>query len=204
MAQRYFFIIRYLPKDIDLSLLSGRCISILHGYILNKNLNGIGVSFPDWSDQSIGNSIAFISEHKSQLIELANQTYFTTMKSEHLFSISEVMPVPSQCLEVQFKRNQNIAKCYVGDIKRRLVRAKRRAETRGEVFTASPLVDPRNIGIFHCAATWSQSSGDQFVLHIQKVNSKNKSDEYGNYGLATNEKYLGTVPELLNIELSNV
>jgi CRISPR-associated endonuclease Csy4 len=178
MAQRYFFILRYLPKDIDLGLLSGRCISILHGYILNKNLSGIGVSFPDWSDQSIGNSIAFISEHKSQLIELANQPYFVTMKNEHLFSISEVTPVPSKCPEVQFKRNQNIAKCYVGAIKRRLARAKRRAEARGELFEPSSLTAPRNIGIFHRATTWSKSTGDQFVLHIQKINSTNHSDEY--------------------------
>ena len=33
--KRYFFAIHYIPAKADCGLLAGRCISTLHGYLLN-------------------------------------------------------------------------------------------------------------------------------------------------------------------------
>ncbi|WP_042145922.1 MULTISPECIES: type I-F CRISPR-associated endoribonuclease Cas6/Csy4 [unclassified Pseudoalteromonas] len=202
MQKRYFFAIKYLPLNVDQCLLAGRCISILHGFISARNITGIGVSFPNWSDKSLGNTIAFVSEHESLLAELSEQSYFNMMASDNLFAVSEVTSIPENLSEVRFKRNQSIAKCFVGEKRRRLERAKRRAHSRGEMFNPKTPEPEKEIQPFHCALSSSKSSNEAFLLHIQKVNTVSvKSNDYGNYGLATNQKHLGTVPDLSNTEI---
>ncbi|WP_028116280.1 type I-F CRISPR-associated endoribonuclease Cas6/Csy4 [Ferrimonas senticii] len=197
MKQRYFFAIRYLPVDVDACLLAGRCISVLHGFLCRHQVaGGIGVSFPDWTEASLGNSIAFVCANKALLEHFSKQNYFDIMASDQLFECTEIHPVSRSCPEVRFKRNQSIAKCFPGEKRRRLERAKRRAEDRGEVF--QPVVDviERRIDPFHSVLMHSKSTGQQFLLHIQKeLNLCERSDSYGQYGLGTNQQYLGTVPE---------
>lgn len=196
---RYYFCIRYLPELVDECLLSGRCIYVLHGFITKRQYSGIGVSFPDWSIASLGKSIAFVSQDKHVLELLSSQSYFQMMESDKVFSISPVIKVPDICSEVRFKRNQNIAKCFVGEKKRRLARAKRRAEARGEEFKPILSSAIREIEPFHNAAVYSKSSNTTLMLHIQKQNNVNRvNNDFGYYGLATNKNYLGTVPELFN------
>jgi len=202
MQERYFFAIKYLPLNVDQCLLAGRCISILHGFISARSMNGIGVSFPNWSDKSLGNTIAFVSEYQTLLAELSKQSYFNMMVSDNLFAISEVISVPENIPEIRFKRNQNIAKCFVGEKRRRLERTKRRAHSRGEVFNPKTPEPEKKIQPFHSALGSSKSSKESFLLHIQKVNSVSvKSNAYCNYGLATNQKHLGTVPDLSEVEI---
>ena len=196
---RYYFCIRYVPDRVDVCLLAGRCIWILHGFITKRLSSGIGMSFPNWSNESLGKSIAFVSQDKDVLELLSSQSYFQMMESEEVFSISPIEKVPDNCSEVRFKRNQNIAKCFVGERKRRLARAKRRAEARGEEF--KPILNSaiRVIEPFHNAAVYSKSSNTTLMLHIEKQDNVNRvNNDFGNYGLATNENYLGTVPELFN------
>ena len=197
---RYYFCIHYLPERIDTCLVSGRCISILHGFIAKRQCSGIGVSFPQWSNGSLGKSIAFVSDDKALLELLSEQPYFEMMKNENVFSISTVNKVPCNSPEVRFKRNQNIAKCFVGEKKRRLKRAKKRAEARGEEF--KPILNSamREVELFHNVAVHSKSSNTTLMLHIQKeVNIDKGSNDYGNYGLATNECFKGTVPDLFDL-----
>ncbi|EOD78077.1 hypothetical protein D515_03200 [Grimontia indica] len=43
----------------------------------------------------------------------------------------------------------------------------------------------------------SQSTQQRFVLHVQKENVAEVSDaEFNGYGLATNQTYRGTVPDI--------
>ena len=60
--QRYYFMVRFLPQEANLALLMGRCISVMHGYICKHEIKGLGVTFPAWSDASIGNIIAFVKD----------------------------------------------------------------------------------------------------------------------------------------------
>jgi len=197
---RYYFCIRYVPDRVDVSLLAGRCIWILHGFITKRQCSGIGVSFPDWSNESLGKSIAFVSQDKDVLELLSSQSYFQMMESEKIFYVSPVTKVPDSCSEIRFKRNQNIAKCFVGERKRRLARAKRRAAARGEEFKPVLNSPIREVEPFHNAAVYSKSSNTTLMLHIQKQNNVNRvNNDFGNYGLATNRNFMGTVPELFNL-----
>ncbi|MDP5032818.1 MAG: type I-F CRISPR-associated endoribonuclease Cas6/Csy4, partial [Paraglaciecola sp.] len=68
--ERYFFMVRFLPMEANLALLMGRCISIMHGYICKRDIASLGVTFPAWSDISIGNIIAFVHTDVTVLSEL--------------------------------------------------------------------------------------------------------------------------------------
>lgn len=198
---RYFFAIRYLPDDVDCGLLAGRCISTLHGF--NRHHPGIqiGVTFPEWSDKSLGCSIAFVSTNKSLLEQFRERSYFQVMQADHLFAFSLVLAVPDTCQNVRFIRNQNLAKVFVGERKRRLARAKRRAEARGEVFQPHAPGEMREIGFFHSVVMQSTSNNQNYILHVQKHPDEQNIEicSYSSYGLASNERYTGHVPDLGSI-----
>ncbi|MFA8092117.1 type I-F CRISPR-associated endoribonuclease Cas6/Csy4 [Klebsiella oxytoca] len=160
----------------------------------------IGVSFPDWNMRTPGRSIAFVSTNRSVLEAFRHRSYFQMMEEAHLFSISQVLNVPEACMYVRFVRNQNVAKIFPGERKRRLERAKRRANERGEFFHPHTPAIEREIDFFHSIFMQSSSNGHNYVLHIQKqaVDSVN-NDTFNSYGLASNQIHKGCVPELYGI-----
>lgn len=194
---RFYFTIEYLPVNVDVSLLAGRCINILHGFVCQNETTSIGVSFPGWTDQSLGKSIAFVSSSFRDLSNLAGQKYFRLMSRDGVFRTSEVKPVPALCNEIKFVRNQRIAKCFAGEKRRRLARAKRRAEERGDPFKPKAQVSHQSLCLFHRVMASSKSTNEQFILHIQKGEGTFvPSENYNNYGFASNVEYDGTVPDL--------
>lgn len=199
--KRYFFCVKYLLVGSDPQLLAGRCVSVLHGYLTKHGISNIGVSFPQWSYESSGMSIAFVSDDLEHLRALRAQSYFKMMSDEGFFTITEVMQVPDNLQEVRFVRNQSIAKLFAGETRRRLARAKRRAEERGDVFEPVVSNDRCEVEHFHWLKAGSKSNGQDFVLHIQKKNVdsalEDETDtEFNNYGFATNVNIRGTVPDL--------
>lgn len=203
--QRYYFFVEFLPQEANLALLTGRCISVMHGFICKHSIQGLGVSFPSWTETSIGASIAFIHPDAMTLAGLREQPYFQDMENIGFFKLSDVSEVPDNCKEVRFKRNQTIAKIFSGDSRRRLARLKRRAEARGETFTPAIRNKAKELDPFHCVALSSASSGQDFLLHIQKETvNQIPSLEFNQYGLSTNQKFSGTVPDLNPFKPDNV
>ncbi|MDN3380733.1 MULTISPECIES: type I-F CRISPR-associated endoribonuclease Cas6/Csy4 [unclassified Pseudoalteromonas] len=195
--KRYYFTITYLPKNCDVSLLAGRCIGILHGFMSSRGISNIGVCFPKWNEQTIGNQIAFVSIDKKQLIHLSQQSYFEMMAYDKLFGLSKILEVPANQSEVMFVRNQSVAKAFVGEKQRRLKRAKKRAEARGEVYYPEYQFEEKVIGHFHSIPVSSKGNGENFILHIQKIENTNAiENQFNNYGFATNQTFQGTVPSL--------
>ncbi|QYJ75326.1 type I-F CRISPR-associated endoribonuclease Cas6/Csy4 [Shewanella sp. FJAT-52076] len=195
--QRYYFIVEFIPKRANLELLTGRCISVMHGFICKHNILGLGVSFPSWTEKSIGASVAFVHVDHDVLAELRSQSYFQDMQQVGFFRLGAVSAVPSNCKEVRFKRNQTIAKIFAKDSRRRLARLKKRAEARGEPFTPAIRNHAKELDPFHCVAVSSASTDQDFLLHIQKETvNQATSIEFNQYGLSTNQKFSGTVPDL--------
>ena len=195
--KRYYFTITYLPKNCDVSLLAGRCIGILHGFMSSREISNIGVCFPKWNEQTIGNQIAFVSTDKKQLTNLSQQSYFEMMAHDKLFDLSKILEVPTNQSDVMFVRNQSVAKAFVGEKQRRLKRAKKRAEARGEVYNPEYKFEAKYIGHFHSIPVSSKGNGENFILHIQRIeNAESIKNQFNNYGFATNQTFLGTVPSL--------
>ena len=195
--KRYYFTITYLPKNCDVSLLAGRCIGILHGFMSSREISNIGVCFPKWNEQTIGNELAFVSTDKKQLTNLSQQSYFEMMEHDKLFGLSKILDVPVNQSEVMFVRNQSVAKAFVGEKQRRLKRAKKRAEARGEVYNPEYQFEEKAIGHFHSIPVSSKGNGENFILHIQKIENTNAiENQFNNYGFATNQTFQGTVPSL--------
>ncbi|WP_448565934.1 type I-F CRISPR-associated endoribonuclease Cas6/Csy4 [Thalassotalea ganghwensis] len=197
--KRYYFYVKFLPETANVKLLVGRCLFILHGFIKKRGLNDLGVSFPLWSESSIGSVIAFVHHDISLLKKLKEQGYFKDMVACGFFEIGEVTEVPEYCLEVRFKRNQLINKITHGEIKRRMRRLKKRAEAQGREFSPKKLSTPREIGHFHLIHVRSLSTNTDAEHYIQKENvesTQKLNQNFNNYGFATNEKNTGTVPDL--------
>ncbi|MCL1118325.1 type I-F CRISPR-associated endoribonuclease Cas6/Csy4 [Shewanella aestuarii] len=189
-----------MPNEANLALLTGRCISIMHGYIGKHDIKGLGVSFPAWSDKSIGNVIAFVHSNADVLKGLQRQTYFQDMKDCGFFKVTNVESVPESCGEVRFKRNQAIAKLFVGEARRRLRRLEQRALARGETFNPLKKSEAKEVDVFHRIAISSLSSQQDYLLHIQKnMPEKQTEPVFNRYGFATNQKFNGTVPDLSNL-----
>lgn len=200
--ERHFFYVKFLPETANVKLLVGRCLFILHGFMKKHRLNDLGVSFPLWSDSSIGSVIAFVHGDIYLLEKLKKQGYFQDMLECGFFEIGEVTEVPDECPEVRFKRNQLIKKITHGEIKRRMKRLKKRAEAQGRVFNPKKLSIPREIGHFHLIHVKSLSTNTEADHYIQKENVdglEKFSQLFNSYGLATNEENTGTVPELRNL-----
>lgn len=200
MSGRYFFVVKFLPDYADTSLLCGRCISIMHGFI-NKNptgKNAVGVSFPFWTEESLGNAIAFVAEDKELLIGLSFQPYFSLMKEEGLFELSVVLPVADDAKEVRFIRNQAIGKSFLGSKRRRMKRAQDRAEKLGNI-QPNKVNEDRVFDNFHRIPLSSQSTNQGIMLHVQKEECVDiMLNQFNSYGLATNQAWKGTVPDLKN------
>jgi len=184
MTKRYYFCIRYTPVQADYELLAGRCISQMHLFMVNNRqvMNKIGVSFPDWSDVTVG---------------LSFQPYFSLMVNEGLFEISSVCEVPDSAIEVRFVRNQTIGKSFLGSKKRRIKRSMARAELSGFEPSLPVTNEERVIDSFHRIPISSGSSGEDYILFVQKeLVSERGAANFNSYGLATNQERKGTVPEL--------
>lgn len=194
---RYYFTVCFLPESANVNLLVGRCLFIMHGYTCKKNIQGIGVSFPHWSDESIGNVIAFFYHDKDALNVLSQQRFFNDMKECGFFSISSVEQVPDDCPEVRFVRNQTIKKIFPSERKRRLKRLEKRAKDQGKEFNPEKLSSAREFDLFHRISVASVSKSVDVELYIQKqIDIDHIEIGYNSYGLATNEKHTGTAPDL--------
>ncbi|MGL0930730.1 type I-F CRISPR-associated endoribonuclease Cas6/Csy4 [Vibrio vulnificus] len=199
MTKRYYFCIRYTPVQADYELLAGRCISQMHLFMVNnrQTINKIGVIFPDWSDVTVGQTIAFVAEDKEMMIGLSFQPYFSLMVKEGLFELSSICEVPENLGEVRFVRNQTINKSFLGSKKRRIKRSMVRAELSGAEQRLPVTNEDRAIDSFHRIPISSASSGEDYILFVQKeFVSERVAANFNSYGLATNQERKGTVPEL--------
>ncbi|EMR9626403.1 type I-F CRISPR-associated endoribonuclease Cas6/Csy4 [Vibrio parahaemolyticus] len=199
MTKRYYFCIRYTPVQADYELLAGRCISQMHLFMVNNRqaMNKIGVSFSDWSDVTVGQTIAFVADDKEMMIGLSFQPYYSLMVNEGLFEVSSVCEVPDNALEVRFTRNQTIGKSFLGSKKRRIKRSMARAELL-DAGTSLPVTnEERVVDSFHRIPISSGSSGEDYILFVQKeFVCERGAANFNSYGLATNQERKGTVPEL--------
>ncbi len=199
MTKRYYFLIRYMPAQADHELLAGRCISQMHLFMVNNRqaMNKIGVSFPDWSDVTVGQTIAFVAEDKEMMVGLSFQPYFSVMVNEGLFEISSVCEVPDTAAEVRFVRNQMIGKSFLGSKKRRIKRSMARAELSGVESSLPVSNEERIVDSFHRIPISSGSSGEDYNLFVQKEFAGERLEaNFNSNGLATNEERRGTVPDL--------
>ncbi|CAK1735626.1 type I-F CRISPR-associated endoribonuclease Cas6/Csy4 [Vibrio crassostreae] len=199
MTKRYYFLIRYMPANADYGLLAGRCISQMHLFMVNNRqaMNKIGVSFPDWNKSTVGQTIAFVAEDKEMMVGLSFQPYFSVMVNEGLFEISSVCEVPDTAAEVRFVRNQMIGKSFLGSKKRRIKRSMARAELSGVESSLPVSNEERIVDSFHRIPISSGSSGEDYILFVQKeLVSERGAANFNSYGLATNQERKGTVPEL--------
>ncbi|MCL1076917.1 type I-F CRISPR-associated endoribonuclease Cas6/Csy4 [Parashewanella spongiae] len=193
---RSYFYITYLPENVNNELLAARCVNVLHGFVAKEDVVDIGISFPAWSEHTVGNQLAFVSTSKSKLTRILHHNYFSMMKEDGLFYISNIEPVPTGLKEIQFLRNNTIAKTTLGEKRRRNKRAFERAEARGDEYAPVQNNQAQFIHNYHILNCTSGSKNMSFPLYIQKrEDTSHQNCDFNHYGLASNKLYSGTVPE---------
>ncbi|TRY33961.1 type I-F CRISPR-associated endoribonuclease Cas6/Csy4 [Aliiglaciecola sp. M165] len=201
MASRYYRKITFIPADSNHNFLIGKCLKVLHGVNCRHRLNSIGVTFPDWSDESPGNSIAFVSVDSACIDLLIDQHYYQQMQDLEYFEISALKPVPENgSEEIMFSRNQAVDELTPAGVRRKLRRCARRAKQRGENYNAAYLSSSEKVfPHFHKIPMNSKSSDRNFSLNIQLEMAQNVTyGNYTSYGLSNKSSRKASVPKNLD------
>ena len=194
----YYKTIRFVPTNCNNEFLAAKCINILHGFSYRYDTRSIGVSFPNWCNETVGDRISFVSIEKMTLDYLLTQNYFKEMQDLGYFNISKTLIVPIECNFACFKRYQKIDKSSAPGFHRKIKRLAKRAHNRGEVFDNKKynIYKQCDIGHYHSLAEESKSKGYGFRLNIQRTNevSINNIPIFSSYGLANTAHTLQSVP----------
>ena len=180
-------------------LLVGRCLKILHGYQRKHQINLIGVTFPDFSDEAVGGSMAFVSPDETCLKKLLEQHYFQQMQRLEKFHIHDPVSVPENSPEVQFVRERSRDKSCAGGRLRAIRRGQKIAERKGYEYQPRQASEKvvRHILPYHdIPMTSSKDEAKVFLFRLQRQKVNNVG--YGgftSYGLSNKDSLGGTVPE---------
>ncbi|MGI2026226.1 type I-F CRISPR-associated endoribonuclease Cas6/Csy4 [Endozoicomonas acroporae] len=202
--KRFAFGIRFKTGSNN-ELMVGRCLKVLHGYQCLHNINSIGVTFPGFSDKTIGEMIGFVSADRLCLRQLMTQDYFQEMVNLKKFFIHEIMVVPDNVSEVRYMRDQKRDKQCVGGRQRQIRRGQRIAKKAG--YDYQPRQDKagseHQINFFHnIPITSSRDAGKVFYFRIQKYAVDDKVyGKYSSYGLGNQGDGRGTVPDPIFINI---
>jgi len=195
--KRFYFTVSFLGKDINEAFLVGRCLKILHGFYYKQAIHDIGVSFPDWSNNSIGKRLVFVSTNESSLKFLKVQKYFVDMVELNYFLISNIdkCTLDSKNSAI-FSRNHKADELTVYAQKTKLRRLKKRAEKRGEIYQPKGREPSELIIPFHHEVPMSSRENENdFALKIEKKHfSKPNGNIFNSYGLSTNKENINPVP----------
>jgi len=194
--QRFYKTVQFLPEDKNNEVLVGNCIHILHGVCKEHNINNIGISFPDWCHETVGERITFISTNQQNLEYLLNQEYFFRMQKLGYFDISDtkiVTSAPTQ--EAIFIRNQAIDNSSPGAVIRDIKRAKKRALERGVQYIEPYVSSQTTFENYHRIKFTSKTNNKNFSINIQRFTVEQEIEGYfGNYGLSNKSDKQCSVP----------
>lgn len=192
----YYRTVTFLPKIKNNEALVGHCLKVLHGVCTKYTINTIGVSFPEWGKETIGDKISFISPKPLELDFLLQQNYFAEMTALGYFSISESTTVPEECNLAIFRRNQKIDQATPNGQRIRAERLAKRAVDRSNSairFTPKDLVFDH----YHSIPISSTRSGKSFRLNLQYQQLDTVTDgqwAFSSYGLANQDLESCPVP----------
>lgn len=192
----YYRTITFLPKIKNNEALVGHCLKVLHGVCTKYTINTIGVSFPEWGEETIGDKISFISPNQLELDFLLQQTYFSEMTGLGYFNISEPKEVPKECNLAVFRRNQKIDQATPNGQRIRAERLAKRTMNRGD----SPIrFIPKDVVFehYHSIPITSTRSGKSFRLNLQSQQLDQVTGgqwAFSSYGLANRELESCPVP----------
>lgn len=193
----YYRTITFLPEYRNNEAIAAKCLKELHSFNYEYKTRSIGVSFPLWNQETVGQKITFVSTNKMELDFLLSRRYFTQMIKLGYFSISFVQIVPDDCSYALFRRKQSIDKATPAGQARELKRLERRALERGEVFDPASY-SKNTIHAFQSYHSLEEdsSSGNRFRLNIQMENLEDtiSTGRFSSYGLGNTDNSLQVVP----------
>ncbi|OLQ72986.1 type I-F CRISPR-associated endoribonuclease Cas6/Csy4 [Photobacterium proteolyticum] len=195
----FYKTIRFLPERRNNEALVSKCLRVLHSFNYEYETRNIGVSFPMWCEQTIGNQLTFVSMDRMQLDYLLRwHSYFDEMVRLGYFAVSNTQEVPESINYVAFERNCSIDRLTPVGHAKKLKRLKERAEARGEVFEPKKYYSRTSISVDGHYHSIENVSNKKFRLNIVRVETPERATTgyFSSYGLANSENNYQTVPEI--------
>ncbi len=193
----YYRTITFLPEYQNNEAMAAKCIKELHRFNYKYQTRSIGVSFPLWSQETVGRKITFVSTNKMELDFLLSRRYFAQMTKLGYFSITTAQTVPDDCSYALFKRAQSIDKGTPAGRARKLKRLERRALERGEIFDPVAYARTTTYAFQNYHSLEEESSdGKKFRLNIQMEIGEEMIDTgtFSSYGLGNTDNSSQVVP----------
>ncbi|QUM76168.1 type I-F CRISPR-associated endoribonuclease Cas6/Csy4 [Moritella sp. 24] len=193
----YYINIGFLPKHCNNEVLAAKCIRELHRFNYKYDTRNIGISFPQWNQETVGGTITFVSTNRIELEFIISRQYFKEMNELKNFQISQVNEVPPNCSFALFKRNQSIDKSTAAGQTRTSMRLEKRALARGEIYNPRKLQkDVTVTKHYHSLAETSSTKQRNFRLNIQMSASSTMQGcgVFSSYGLSNGDKRFQSVP----------
>ena len=173
---RYLCDFRTPPVDILRSNTASTIMVILHG--INKREEGtLGLSFPEYSDDNLGNVIRIISYNQNDLIHFKRHPIVQLLKKNNSVHISNITDCSGQRSEFRFMRDRRHDRRTVGHWTNQGL-SESDAEER--IAMLDDITDPLHY-------IWMRSkSGHLFKIYIRKEISEQRHDGcFTNYGLSS-------------------
>ena len=174
---RYLCDFHVPPIDILRSNTASSIMVILHG--INKRQEGcLGLSFPEFSDESLGNVIRVIGYNKNELLQFKRHPLIQLLSKNQTVEISSILECPAGDSELRFIRDRRHDRRTIGHWTN-LGLSEREAEERIAMLDA--IEDPLHY-------IWIRSkSGHLFKIYIRKEMSAQRHDGcFNSYGLSSN------------------
>jgi len=195
--EMYYRTVTFLPEHRNNEAIAAKCLKELHSFNYEYKTRSIGISFPLWNQETVGQKITFVSTNKMELDFLLSRTYFTQMTKLGYFSISFAQIIPGGCSYALFRRKQSIDKATSAGQARKLKRLEKRALERGEIFNpASYSKDTTYAFQNYHSLEEDSSGGNKFRLNIQMERPENTigTGRFSSYGLGNTDNSLQVVP----------
>ena len=201
---RSVFLVKFCGNSSNVFFLATRCHIVLHGFQCRYHLKSIGVSYPNWTEKSLGDCIAFVCHNREVLQGFSCQPLFVQMAKIRKFICSDVCPVNENGQqEGQFIRTQKPDKCtgswLLKDDRRRLRRGLE-PKTHIQQEHVFEHYHSLNMGqIIQKPRMKRENQGDNKMryLHIhRRLSSSVIEGNFSSYGLS-GENNTGTVPLIL-------
>ncbi|MRI34281.1 type I-F CRISPR-associated endoribonuclease Cas6/Csy4 [Endozoicomonas sp. OPT23] len=164
------------PIDILRSNTASTIMVILHG--INKRQEGaLGLSFPEYSDESLGNLIRVVSYDKNDLTNFKRHPLIQLLKKNQSVDIPPIRESTEQQSELRFIRDRRNDRRIIGHWTNLGLSEK---EAEEKISVLDKITDPLHY-------IWIRSkSGHLFKIYIRKESSPQRHDgSFSSYGLSS-------------------
>jgi CRISPR-associated endoribonuclease Cas6/Csy4 subtype I-F len=184
---------RLTVEPEDYNFMFARLYKVAHGIIGNNSARNIGLSFPEYNDGRLGETLRFFADENT-LNSVKQNFGLTVLQGCQIIRIGDIKPTPEQHQSVCFYRNRLNERLSAKNQSKRYQSLKRHIEKKGEVFNIEDTqqrlekLHQQVNSNTHYIRFQSGSNSCNYSLSINKsANRESKEGTYNSFGLTSKD-----------------